>query len=85
MESLACGIPTVAYNIGGNSDMIDHKNNGYLSIPYDPSDLAKGIEWILNNDNYSQLSSNARLKVVNNFDHMITSKKYIDLYKEILN
>ena len=85
MESLSCGIPTVAYNIGGNSDMIDHKNNGYLSTPYDPSNLAKGIEWILNNDNYSQLSSNARIKVVNNFDHMIVSKKYINLYREILN
>jgi glycosyltransferase involved in cell wall biosynthesis len=85
MESLACGTPVVGFNIGGNSDLIDHKKNGFLATPYNTLDLMKGIEWILNHNNYTQLSSNARLKVLKNFDYTIVSKKYIDLYKEILN
>ena len=31
MESLSCGTPVVAFNIGGNGDMIDHFQNGYLA------------------------------------------------------
>ena len=31
MESLACGTPVVGFDIGGNSDMVDHMENGYLA------------------------------------------------------
>ena len=85
MESLACGTPVVGFNIGGNSDMIDHKKNGYLAYPQDSNDLLKGIEWVLNNKEYDQLSLNSRSKVLVEFDSKIVSKNYIDLYKDILN
>lgn len=29
MESLACGTPVVSFNIGGNSDMVEHLRNGF--------------------------------------------------------
>lgn len=63
MESLACRMPVVAFDIGGNSDMIEHRKNGYLAKPFDTDDLAKGIEWVLNTANYQQLCDNARDKV----------------------
>ena len=85
MESLACGTPVVGFNIGGNSDLIDHKKNGYLAYPQDSNDLLKGIEWVLNNKEYDQLSLNSRSKVLVEFDSKIVSKNYIDLYKDILN
>ena len=84
MESLSCGTPVVAFDIGGNGDMIDQKINGYLAKPYDPSDLASGIEWILNNSNDKNLSDNCRSKVINNFEMKIVAKKYIELYEDIL-
>ncbi len=70
MESLSCSTPVVAFNIGGNSDMIEHKKNGYLAKPFEPQDLANGIEWILNLDNkdYNKLCDNAREKVLKEFD-----------------
>ena len=68
MESLACGTPVVGFNIGGNSDLIDHKKNGYLAYPQDSNDLLKGIEWVLNNKEYDQLSLNSRSKVLVEFD-----------------
>jgi glycosyltransferase involved in cell wall biosynthesis len=43
VESLACGTPAVAFDIGGMPDMIEHKINGYLAKPFDTSDLAAGI------------------------------------------
>ena len=81
MESLACGTPVVAFNIGGNSDMITHKVNGYLAIPFDLKDLAQGIDWVLNNKDEFNLSQNSVNKVREEFDYSIVAKKYIDLYK----
>jgi len=68
MESLACGTPVVAFDIGGNSDMIEYQKNGYLAQPFDTDDLATGIEWVLNTPNYQQLCDNAREKVLTHFD-----------------
>ena len=84
MESLACSTPVVAFNIGGNSDMVEHQNNGYLAKPFDTEDLAYGIEWVLKAANYQQLCDNARNKVLTHFDSQIVAKRYIALYKEIL-
>jgi glycosyltransferase involved in cell wall biosynthesis len=81
MESLACATPVVGFGIGGNQDMIDHKKNGYLAQPFDTMDLKNGIEWILKND----VSSNARKKILLNFDSKIVVKNYIKLYENILN
>ena len=84
MESLACSIPVVGFDIGGNSDMIEHEKNGYLAKPFESQDLADGIEWVLNNKNYDELCQNAREKVLREFDSMVVARKYIELYKEIL-
>lgn len=85
MESLACGTPVVGFDIGGNCDMIEDKTNGYLVKPFDTDDLASGIEWVLNTSNYDELCKNAREKVMREFDSVVVAKKYIELYKEILN
>ncbi|WP_133013312.1 glycosyltransferase family 4 protein [Marinomonas flavescens] len=84
MESLACGTPVVGFDIGGNSDLIDHKSNGYLAKPYNTVDLAEGISWVLNHPMPSELSTNAREKVLANFDSKLVATQYIDLYKGIL-
>ncbi len=84
MESLACGTPVVGFNIGGNSDMIEHKQNGYLATPHEPSDLANGIDWVLSSQDPLLLRRNSREKVVREFDSYTVARKYIDLYKQIL-
>jgi glycosyltransferase involved in cell wall biosynthesis len=33
MEALACGTPTVAFDLGGMPDLIDHRQNGYWPPP----------------------------------------------------
>ncbi len=84
MESLSCGTPVVAFNIGGNSDMISHKNNGYLAKAYDLKDLANGIEWVLKSPKPTRISQNARKKIIDNFESKLVAKKYIKLYNEII-
>lgn len=80
MEAMSCGVPVVAFNIGGNSDLIEHKHNGYLAKPYECNDLKKGIDWALSNEN---LGINARAKILKEFESTLVVKRYINLYKKI--
>ncbi|WP_139164104.1 glycosyltransferase, partial [Desulfoluna spongiiphila] len=84
MESMSCGTPCVAFNIGGIPDMIDHVSNGYLAKAFDINDLSHGIEWTLNSNFDDRLSTSARSKVLQHYDINIVSKTYSRLYKELL-
>lgn len=84
MESLSCGTPVAAFKIGGNSDMIEHKQNGYLAKEKDSEDLAKGIEWCLEHNVDGLLSKNARKKVLDNYSIDIVSKQYKQLYESLV-
>lgn len=82
MESLSCSTPVVAFNIGGNSDMIDHQQNGYLAI--DEADMARGIAWCLQNNTDRHLGDNARQKVLSHFAPEVVSRQYAALYQSLL-
>lgn len=75
--------PVVCVDIGGNSDLVLHKRNGYLAHAFDTDDLAQGIEEILSDENYDAICQNARSEVVTKYHHSIVSPKYIELYKDI--
>ena len=83
-EALSCGLPVVGFNSSGLTDIIDHKKNGYLARKNDSSDLANGIQWILNHANYEELSHNARNKAINKFDFSIVANQYQKLYEELI-
>lgn len=86
VESLACGTPCVAFNIGGMPDMIGHMKNGYLSEPYNPIDLAHGIKWILSDPiRHASLALTARSDAEKSFDIKKTAQRYLSLYTELLN
>ncbi|MCT7530907.1 glycosyltransferase family 4 protein [Aliarcobacter cryaerophilus] len=84
MEALSCSTPVVAFNIGGNKDMIEHQENGYLANPFDINDLAYGIQWVIFNKQYVQLCENAKRKVMETFSYDIVLPKYINLYRNII-
>lgn len=80
LESMACGIPVVAFDVGGMGDMIEHKVNGYLARPFDTSDFAKGIEYCA--CHADKLGRAARTTAVERFSMDIIGKKYVDLFRE---
>lgn len=84
MESLACGTPVVAFNIGGNADMIDHLKNGFLAKSLVIENLAKGINYCLLNNVDGALSEAAREKVVGNFGVEAVGERYKKLYDSLI-
>ena len=86
MESLACGLPVAAFNIGGMPDMIENEKNGYLAKPFSVEDLAEGIFGIINDKVINKNSGQAgRETVTNNYSFKKAAVKYNSLYMSLLN
>jgi glycosyltransferase involved in cell wall biosynthesis len=85
LEATACGTPSVAFNIGGMSDLIGHRETGYLAKPFSIDDLGSGIQWMLQNeDRYRMLSHNARAKAEQEYSPEIVAEKHINLYHDVV-
>jgi len=82
VESMSVGTPVVAFNVGGISDIVSHKVDGYLSKCCDVDDMVKGIEWSL--CNLDILKENARKKIENEFDSVVVSGRLLSAYQEVL-
>lgn len=66
LEAFASGLPVVGAKKGGSADLIQHQKNGLLAAPFDGMDLARQIEWILNNP---QKTKSLRLKALETAEH----------------
>jgi glycosyltransferase involved in cell wall biosynthesis len=81
LESMACGTPVVAFNVGGNSDIIDHKINGYLARENDFNDFGKGIKWCF--ENSERISFSARIRIADNYSFQKIAELHDKMYKSL--
>lgn len=79
IEAMACGVPSVAFPIGGIVDQIEHQVNGYLAELKNASSVSEGIEWILEKSNYSQLSQNCISFARENCSYDVVLKNHKEL------
>ena len=84
MESMACGTPVVAFDVGGNRDLVSHQCNGYLAKEKDCVDFAKGIIWCFENNKEGELSANAIETVSEKYSPKRVGSMYASLYQSIL-
>lgn len=82
MEAMACGVPSVGFNIGGIPEMIDHMENGYVAEARNVNLLAEGITYCLNEANQQRLSDACISKVADNYSQKAVSKRFIQIYSE---
>lgn len=85
IESLACGTPVVAFDVGGISDAVRHLETGYLAQPANLGDLVNGIE-LLSTDTKlrERLGESARFRAEAEFDSRRQSWKYAELYESLV-
>ena len=85
MESLVCGTPVVAYNVGGIPDLVEHGKNGYLAKAYDVKGLSRGIEKIITSSVLQkEYGRYGREKIVKLFNLSVIAKKYQELYETLI-
>ena len=84
IEAIACGIPCVGFRTGGVPDIIEHRKNGYVAEPYDASDLARGIAWVLESEERRcRLGQRGRKKAEAEFSNERCAERHLKLYREL--
>lgn len=83
LESLNCGTPVIAFDVGGLSDMVKHQINGYLASPFSPEDFSAGIDWALNSAN-DDLSNEVRRLNIELTDEQKIGQRYSDLFQSLV-
>lgn len=85
MESMACGTPVVAFDIGGMPDMVREDISGWLVAPFDTGMLAKTIRRGLSDPSHLQeLSRQCRRISEREFGLQIQAGRYRALYQSLL-
>ena len=81
IEAQACGCTPVAFTGSGQTDIIKHKENGYLAENQSIEDLEKGIIWALNNE---VCPSQLHKEAIGRFSEDVVAEHYIKLYKQLI-
>ncbi len=85
VEYMKCGKATICTDVGGNSEIVEHGNNGYLVNVGDINALARCIETLLINQELAiHMGEKAKLFVSANYSQKRMLEQYTNLYNEIL-
>jgi len=87
LQSMACGTPVVAFDVGGVGEMVEHLKTGYLAKYKNTTDLLNGIKYILTlqPERLKQITTQALAMIQQNFTSEIMADGYLKLYTSLLN
>ena len=84
LEALACGVPVLASNVGGTSDLIDSGREGFFFEPKDHDALA-GLITRVQTDSVllREMGRRARKRTIDNFSVEKTVALYESMYMDL--
>jgi len=85
LESMACGTPSVTFDVGGCGEAVRHLDTGYLAAYKDVADLAKGIQLLLNDDELRRrLGLRSREVAENEYALELQTERFVRLYENVI-
>jgi glycosyltransferase involved in cell wall biosynthesis len=82
LESMSCGLPLVATNVGGIPDLVEHGINGLLCPPNDAAALAANLELLINSPSKRRVMGTAgRQRAIERFSWPVIAERYVDVYR----
>ena len=85
LEAMAMEVPVVATDVSGISEVITHKQTGYLCESRDAMDIYNGILYYIENPaERTRIAENARKFVEDKFDSVKLFEKCADFYQEVI-
>ncbi len=82
LESIACGVPVVTYNVGGCGDIIREDESGYLVDYSDYKNASLKILYLINNTSTRLfLAGKTRLFCVDRFSEQNIDDKYLQVFE----
>ena len=82
IEAQACGCLPISFGNSGQTDIIRHKENGYLAEYLSPASLADGIIWTLTEGTAINRET-IRTEVLNKYSAEVVASRYMELYTRI--
>ncbi len=82
LEAMACGLPVIATNVGGISEVMI-KDCGELVPPNAPDSLAEAIEEFSQKD-FSTIKNDLRAMVEQNYSWDKNVEKLAEIYEELI-
>jgi glycosyltransferase involved in cell wall biosynthesis len=86
IESIACGTPVLAYNVGGMADIISEGKEGYLFPLQAVEAVVTRLAALYSADAaaWVELQNACRAKAVQVFEQQVVTAAYLDTYKRLL-
>ena len=85
LEAMAMGVPVVASDVEGVSEVIESDVSGYLVPPGDVRALVDALSGLIAiPESWSRIRKNAYLKQCQTFSDYSMAKKIASIYKEVL-
>lgn len=85
MESLACGVPVVATNVGDTSDVVLDGKSGFIHSPGDIAGMADSIISLLNEDSLrKKMGREGRRHIEDNYSYNSILPKMKTIYSTLL-
>ena len=84
LEAMACKIPIITTNVGGNMELIEHNQTGFLVDPNSSSQFLDLINYIFSNADEINLITNNAFAKIYNYDWKNVGNLYLKLYEKLL-